>query len=145
MKPDINVALLNAAQEIIGRFSPLIEDEYERSRLGSWGALILISAMKFNDSGSLLNKENEDIIKWLQEYSGLKSEEFNAMNSHQVKSIDLLDEENQNLRQLLDREFVLLEEKGNKVGIKSGLVLMRSMHQRRKVSDLIGLLQQQES
>lgn len=145
MKPDINVALLNAAQEIIGRFSPLIEDEYERSRLGSWGALILISAMKFNDSGSLLNKENEDIIKWLQEYSGLKSEEFNAMNSQQVKSIDFLDEENQNLRQLLDREFVLLEEKGNKVGIKSGLALMRSMHQRRKVSDLIGLLQQQES
>ena len=145
MKPDINVALLNAAQEIIGRFSPLIEDEYERSRLGSWGALILISAMKFNDSGSSLNKENEDIIKWLQEYSGLKSEEFNAMNSQQVKSIDLLDEENQNLRQLLDREFVLLEEKGNKVGIKAGLTLMRSMHQRRKVSDLIGLLQQQES
>ena len=101
--------------------------------------------MKFNDSGSLLNKENEDIIKWLQEYSGLKSEEFNAMHSQQVKSIDLLDEENQNLRQLLDREFVLLEEKGNKVGIKSGLALMRSMHQRRKVSDLIGLLQQQES
>ena len=110
MKPDINVALLNAAQEIIGRFSPLIEDEYERSRLGSWGALILISAMKFNDSGSLLNKENEDIIKWLKEYSGLKSEVSNAMNSQQVKSIDLLDEENQNLRQLLDREFVLLED-----------------------------------
>ena len=45
MKPEINIALLNAAQEIIGRFSPLIEDEYERSRLGSWGALVLISAM----------------------------------------------------------------------------------------------------
>ena len=52
MKPDINIALLNAAQEIINRFSPLIEDEYERSRLGSWGALILISAMKFNDASS---------------------------------------------------------------------------------------------
>ena len=50
MKPDINIALLNAAQEIINRFSPLIDDEYEKSRLGSWGALILISAMKFNDA-----------------------------------------------------------------------------------------------
>ena len=50
MKPDINIALLNAAQEIINRFSPLIEDEYEKSRLGSWGALILISALKFNDA-----------------------------------------------------------------------------------------------
>ena len=29
MKPDLNIALLNAAQEIISRFSPLIEDEYE--------------------------------------------------------------------------------------------------------------------
>ena len=58
MKPDINIALLNAAQEIINRFSPLIDDEYEKSRLGSWGALILISAMKFNDASSSLQKEN---------------------------------------------------------------------------------------
>ena len=71
MKPDINEALLNAAQEIIGRFSPLIEDEYERSRLGSWGALILISAMKFNDAGSALYKENEDIVIWLRDYTCL--------------------------------------------------------------------------
>ena len=46
MKPEINIALMNAAQEILTRFSPLIEDEYEQSRLKSWGALILISAMK---------------------------------------------------------------------------------------------------
>ena len=42
MKPDINIALLNAAQEIINRFSPLIDDEYEKSRLGSWLSLIHI-------------------------------------------------------------------------------------------------------
>ena len=65
MKPDINIALLNAAQEILNRFSPLIEDEYERSRLGSWGALILISAMKVDGAGTLLDKENQDIIDWL--------------------------------------------------------------------------------
>ena len=65
MKPDINIALLNAAQEIINRFSPLIDDEYEKSRLGSWGALILISAMKFNDASSSLQKENLEIIDWL--------------------------------------------------------------------------------
>ena len=67
MKPEINLALINAAQEIIGRFSPLIEDEYERSRLGSWGALVLISAMKFNDAASSLEKENEDIIHCLNQ------------------------------------------------------------------------------
>ena len=45
---------MNAAQEILTRFSPLIEDEYEQSRLNSWGALILISAIKFNQSYSSL-------------------------------------------------------------------------------------------
>ena len=58
MKPEINIALMNAAQEILSRFSPLIEDEYEQSRLNSWGALILISAMKFNESYSSLVEEN---------------------------------------------------------------------------------------
>ena len=71
MKPDINIALLNAAQEIINRFSPLIDDEYEKSRLSSWGALILISAMKFNDSGSSLKQENADILDWLLKFTNL--------------------------------------------------------------------------
>ena len=141
MKPDINEALLNAAQEIIGRFSPLIEDEYERSRLGSWGALILISAMKFNDAGSALYKENEDIVVWLRDYTNLDSEELTNLDIKANKDIDSVDKMNQELRDLLNREFMALEDSGDKVGIRSGLVLMRTMHQRRKVSDLIGLLQ----
>ena len=141
MKPDINEALLNAAQEIIGRFSPLIEDEYERSRLGSWGALILISAMKFNDAGSALYKENEDIVIWLRDYTNLDSEELTNLDIKANKDIDSVDKMNQELRDLLNREFMALEDSGDKVGIRSGLVLMRTMHQRRKVSDLIGLLQ----
>ena len=72
MKPDLNIALLNAAQEIISRFSPLIEDEYERSRLSSWGALILISAMKLDEAGDSLDKENRDIIEWLLSNSRIK-------------------------------------------------------------------------
>ena len=59
MKPEINIALMNAAQEILSRFAPMIEDDYEQSRLNSWGALILISAMKFNQSYSSLVKENK--------------------------------------------------------------------------------------
>ena len=141
MKPDINEALLNAAQEIIGRFSPLIEDEYERSRLGSWGALILISAMKFNDAGSALYKENEDIVIWLRDYTNLDSEELTNLDIKAYKDISFVDKINQELRELLNREFMALEDSGDKVGIRSGLVLMRTMHQRRKVSDLIGLLQ----
>jgi hypothetical protein len=141
MKPDINEALLNAAQEIIGRFSPLIEDEYERSRLGSWGALILISAMKFNDAGSALYKENEDIVIWLRDYTNLDSEELTNLDIKAYKDISSVDKINQELRELLNREFMALEDSGDKVGIRSGLVLMRTMHRRRKVSDLIGLLQ----
>ena len=141
MKPDINEALLNAAQEIIGRFSPLIEDEYERSRLGSWGALILISAMKFNDAGSALSKENEDIVIWLRDYTNLDSEELTNLDIKAYQDVSSVDKINQELRELLNREFMALEDSGDKVGIRSGLVLMRTMHQRRKVSDLIGLLQ----
>ena len=141
MKPDINEALLNAAQEIIGRFSPLIEDEYERSRLGSWGALILISAMKFNDAGSALYKENEDIVLWLRDYTNLDSEELTNLDIKAYQDVSSVDKINQELRELLNREFLALEDSGDKVGIRSGLVLMRTMHQRRKVSDLIGLLQ----
>lgn len=141
MKPDINEALLNAAQEIIGRFSPLIEDEYERSRLGSWGALILISAMKFNDAGSALYKENEDIVIWLRDYTNLDSEELTNLDIKAYQDVCTVDKINQELRELLNREFMALEDSGDKVGIRSGLVLMRTMHQRRKVSDLIGLLQ----
>ena len=144
MKPDINTALLNAAQEIINRFSPLIEDEYEKSRLGSWGALILISALKFNDASSSLKKENHDIIEWLKEHSTISMKEFDKFKILDDKTIDQYDQDNQNLREMLDKQFEAIQEEGDKILLKEGIDLMRSMHQRRKVSDLIGMLQQQE-
>ena len=101
MKPDINIALLNAAQEIINRFSPLIDDEYEKSRLGSWGALILISAMKFNDAASSLQKENIEIIDWLLINSRLNDKDMKSYIPTQTeRSIDQLDQDNQALRAL---------------------------------------------
>ena len=144
MKPDINIALLNAAQEIINRFSPLIEDEYEKSRLGSWGALILISALKFNDASSSLKKENHDIIEWLKEHSTISMKEFDKFKILDDKTIDQYDQDNQNLREMLDKQFEAIQEEGDTILLKEGIDLMRSMHQRRKVSDLIGMLQQQE-
>ena len=145
MKPDINIALLNAAQEIINRFSPLIEDEYERSRLGSWGALILISAMKFNDASSSLKKENYDIVKWLKNHTKLREEELEKFESREDKNLDQLDQDNQNLREILDKQIQEIQAREDNVLFREGIYLMRSMHQRRKVSDLIGMLQQQES
>ncbi len=148
MKPDINIALLNAAQEIINRFSPLIDDEYEKSRLSSWGALILISAMKFNDSGSSLKQENADILDWLVKFTNLDEDDISKCGykaTSDIQDVSLIDADNQTLRGLLDKEIVVLEGNGDTEGLKASYLLMRSMHQRRKVSDLIGLLQESES
>lgn len=144
MKPDINIALLNAAQEILNRFSPLIEDEYERSRLGSWGALILISAMKVDGAGTLLDKENQDIIDWLLSHSRINADQLEVFKSSDSGSetISFLDENNQKLRALLTEEVEFLESSDKKNEILSAYGLLRSMHDRRKVSDLVGLLQQ---
>ena len=146
MKPDINIALMNAAQEIINRFSPLIEDEYEKSRLGSWGALILISAMRFNDAASALKMENIEIADWLTGNTKVGKEDLEKSIdlSTSEENIDRLDQQNQILRGFLNEEIERLEDVDDKSVLLDGYSLMRSMHQRRKVSDLIGLLQQSE-
>ena len=148
MKPDINIALLNAAQEIINRFSPLIDDEYEKSRLSSWGAIILISAMKFNDSSSSLKQENADILDWLLKFTNLDEDDISEYGyevTSEIQDISLMDTDNQTLRGLLDRQMIVLEGNGDTEGLKASYTLMIAMHGRRKVSDLVGLLQQSES
>ena len=144
MKPDLNLALLNAAQEIINRFSPLIDDEYERSRLGSWGALVLISAMKLDEAGATLDKENQDIIEWLLSNSRIKEDKLEVLKSADLggRTISFHDENNQKLRRMLSDEVEFLESGGDRIKVLSAYELLRSMHQRRKVSDLVGLLQQ---
>ena len=144
MKPDLNIALLNAAQEIINRFSPLIDDEYERSRLGSWGALVLISAMKLDEAGASLDKENQDIIEWLLSNSRIKEDKLEVLKSADLggRTISFHDENNQKLRRMLSDEVEFLESGVDRVKVLSAYELLRSMHQRRKVSDLVGLLQQ---
>ena len=149
MKPEINIALMNAAQEILTRFSPLIEDEYEQSRLNSWGALILISAMKLNQSYSSLAKENNSMINWLTNTKQIYSKEL-------LKEIDLiqvkegleqsaLDEQNQLLRAILVKAHEEIDSRDDIVVKRDCLKLLREMHSHRKVSDLIGLLQQADS
>lgn len=149
MKPEINIALMNAAQEILTRFSPLIEDEYEQSRLNSWGALILISAMKLDQSYSSLVKENNSMINWLTNTKQIYSKEL-------LKEIDLiqvkegleqsaLDEQNQLLRAILVKAHEEIDSRDDVEVKRDCLKLLREMHSHRKVSDLIGLLQQADS
>ena len=149
MKPEINIALMNAAQEILTRFSPLIEDEYEQSRLNSWGALILISAMKLNQSYSSLAKENNSMINWLtntkQIYSKELLKEIDLIQVEEGLEQSALDEQNQSLRAILVKAHEEIDSRDDIVVKRDCLKLLREMHSHRKVSDLIGLLQQADS
>ena len=149
MKPEINIALMNAAQEILTRFSPLIEDEYEQSRLNSWGALILISAMKLNQSYASLVKENNSMINWLtntkQIYSKELLKEIDVIQVKEGLEQSALDEQNQLLRAILVKAHEEIDSRDDIEVKRDCLKLLREMHSHRKVSDLIGLLQQADS
>ena len=149
MKPEINIALMNAAQEILSRFSPMIEDEYEQSRLNSWGALILISSMKLNQSYSSLVEENKSIMGWLTKtkkiYSKELSDEIDNVVMQEGQDQYVLDELNQLLRSILVKAHVEIDLADDNENKKDCLKLLRNMHSHRKVSDLIGMLQQADS
>ena len=140
---------MNAAQEILTRFSPLVEDEYEQSRLNSWGALIFISAMKLNQSYSSLVKENNSMINWLtntkQIYSKELLKEIDLIQVEEGLEQSALDEQNQLLRAILVKAHEEIESRDDIEVKRDSLKLLREMHSHRKVSDLIGLLQQADS
>ena len=149
MKPEINIALMNAAQEILSRFSPMIEEEYEQSRLNSRGALILISSMKLNQSYSSLVEENKSIMGWLTKtkkiYSKELSDEIDNVVMQEGQDQNVLDELNQLLRRILVKAHVEIDLADDNENKKDCLNLLRNMHSHRKVSDLIGMLQQADS
>lgn len=140
---------MNAAQEILTRFSPLIEDEYEQSRLNSWGALILISAMKLDQSYSSLVKENNSMINWLtntkQIYSKELLKEIDLIQVEEGLEQSALDEQNQLLRAILVKAHEEIDSRDDIEVKRDCLKLLRELHSHRKVSDLIGLLQQADS
>ena len=140
---------MNAAQEILSRFSPMIEDEYEQSRLNSWGALILISSMKLNQSYSSLVEENKSILGWLTKtkkiYSKELSDEIDNVVLPEGEDQNVLDELNQSLRRILVKAHVEIDLTDDNENKKGCLKLLRNMHSHRKVSDLIGMLQQADS
>ena len=64
MKPEINKSLIVLAQELIQRFSPMLEDEYEQSRLNSWGTLLLLASVDLDRAAEHLVEQNK-LIKTL--------------------------------------------------------------------------------
>ena len=99
--------------------------------------------MKLDEAGASLDKENQDIIEWLLSNSRIKEDKLEVLKSADLggRTISFHDEYNQKLRRILSDEVEFLERGGDRIKVLSAYELLRSMHQRRKVSDLVGLLQ----
>ena len=148
MKPDINTALVFSAQEITTRFLPLIKEEYDQSRLGSWGGLMLIASLQLDSAADNLYKENNQMSLWLQskldnindEYLKRKIQEVSSKKPEDIK-ISTLDKYNQTLRALFIEVQIIMEDLEEVSSLKESWVILREMHGHRKISPLLTLLQ----
>jgi hypothetical protein len=149
MKPEINKTLQTLAQELIQRFSPLLEDEYEQSRLNSWGTLLLLASMDLDEAVENLIDENNMIKDFLEKYFK------NVKDKKLIQDINLLirqknykynmpslDKLNQRYRGLLVRAQTHFESEHNLVALKDSWKILRVMHGHRKVSHLLTLLRE---
>jgi len=149
MKPEINKTLQTLAQELIQRFSPLLEDEYEQSRLNSWGTLLLLASMDLDEAVKNLIEENNMIKDFLEKYTkDIKDKKLiqDAAVLFGQKDFDYnmssLDELNQTYRGLLVRAQTHFEKEQNLEALKDSWKVLRIMHGHRKVSHLLTLLRE---
>ncbi len=143
MKPSINTSLIVLAQELNERISVLLEDEYEKSRLGAWAGMLFIASMKIDDLADGLFNENKEILSFLLKYESELTEDL----AKKIKDIELskptdikissLDEFNQKLKILLIETHSELEEKNQSSALKDIWNVLRSIHQNRKVNHLL--------
>ena len=143
MKPSINTSLIVLAQELNERISALLEDEYEKSRLGAWAGMLFIASMKIDDLADGLFNENKEILSFLLKYESELTEDL----AKKIKDIELskptdikissLDEFNQKLKILLIKAHSELEEKNQSSALKDIWNVLRSIHQNRKVNHLL--------
>ena len=96
MKPEINTALITLAQELIQRFSPLLQDEYEQSRLNSWGTLLLMASMDLDKAADNLIEQNKLIKTFLKKYSRIIIEIQYLLNTLKDLTIDNIYHEHYN-------------------------------------------------
>ena len=147
MKPDLNTALMFCAQEIGTLFLPLLEKEYDQSRLGSWGGLMLLSSLQIDGAADNLNKQNKLMMEWLKRSKKSiqsrtliqKIEEFESMELPDIK-ISTLDNFNQKIRQIFIEAQECLEESEDSKYLKESWIVLREMHGHRKVSHMLDLL-----
>jgi|TARA_B110000438_G_scaffold271003_1_gene288563 hypothetical protein len=148
MKPDIATALIFSAQEISTRFLPLLKEEYDQSRLGSWGGLMLIASLQLDSAADNLDKENKQIILWFKsKITSLNNSDLiqRLQEAISIKLLDIkistLDGHNQLLRSLLVEVQEQFEIQKDDVSLKESWVILREMHGHRKISPLLSMLQ----
>ena len=147
MKPDLNTALMFCAQEIGTLFLPLLEKEYDQSRLGSWGGLMLLSSLQIDGAADNLNKQNNLMMEWLKRSKKSiqsktliqKIEECESTELPDIK-ISTLDNFNQKIRQIFVEAQEDLEESKDSKYLKESWIVLREMHGHRKVSHMLDLL-----
>jgi len=149
MKPEINQTLQTLAQELIQRFSPLLKDEYEQSRLNSWGTLLLLASMDLDEATENLIQENKMTKDFLKKYlKNIKDKkliediDFLIQERSTSYSMSSLDELNQRYRGLLVRVQAHFEIQQNQAVLKDSWKILRVMHGHRKVSHLLTLLRE---
>jgi len=150
MKPEINKTLQTLAQELIQRFSPLLDDEYEQSRLNSWGTLLLLASMDLDAAAENLIEENNMTKDFLKKYlknindKKLSQDVEVLIEQKNLKyNMSSLDELNQKFRGLLVRAQTYFETEENLEALKDSWKILRVMHGHRKVSHLLTLLREQ--
>ena len=149
MKPEINKTLQTLAQELIQRVSPLLDDEYEQSRLNSWGTLLLLASMDLDEAAENLIEENNMTKDFLKKYlknindKKLSQDVEVLIEQKNLKyNMSSLDELNQNFRDLLVRAQTYFETEENLEALKDSWKILRVMHGHRKVSHLLTLLRE---
>ena len=150
MKPEINKTLQTLAQELIQRFSPLLDDEYEQSRLNSWGTLLLLASMDLDAAAENLIEENNMTKDFLKKYlKNINDKKLSQDVEVLIKQKNLkynmssLDKLNQRFRDLLVRVQTYFETEKNLEALKDSWKILRVMHGHRKVSHLLTLLREQ--
>ena len=134
MKPDLNTALMFCAQEIGTLFLPLLEKEYDQSRLGSWGGLMLLSSLQIDGAADNLNKQNKLMMEWLKRSKKYiqsktliqKIEECESTELPDIK-ISTLDNFNQKIRQIFVEAQEHLEESKDSKYLKESWIVLRAV------------------
>ena len=150
MKPEINKTLQILAQELIQRFSPLLDDEYEQSRLNSWGTLLLLASFDLDEATENLIEQNKMMKDFLIKYlKNIKDKQLSQdievliVQKNLKYNMSSLDELNQRFRDLLVRVQTYFETEENLEALKDSWKILRVMHGHRKVSHLLTLLREQ--